>query len=230
MHSGLAEDEEATTARISNRAQGTLYELPCTRAGLDAFVADLLAVGPQETTEEGIACMLLPRRAPTGDAPCGWSSVDLDLLPPRKVEVQRLWECKLIVDWATGSAEDGSEELILFSGPHFSAAEAIVATAVTNRAAAYARHQAQLRRQVADVATGSAAGSAAAEPAEQPDSDEVYQQTWCTLRNQAMAELQAALGAMLRHAVRYRGPAAFQGAVPAPPAAAEADAQPAGGA
>lgn len=201
MHSGVAEDEEATGARMGRH--GTLYAVPRTPAGLQAFAAYLLATSAEEWDDGGPNRMALPTRAQPYD--CGWDSVSLDLLPPSKVRA---------------SAHQGPHgtSWVELSMPtfHFDS-DASGDAKVSNPSAAYARCQAELRRQLAEqqrkaaAATNSAGGgaagpAAAGPPAEQPDSDEERERKYRVMRDQAMAELQAALAAVLRQAVRYRGP------------------------
>ena len=201
VHSGVAEDEEATGARMGRH--GTLYAVPRTPAGLEAFAADLLATSPVEWDDSGPNRMALPTRAQPND--CGWDSVSLDLLPPSKVR-------------ASARRGPHGTSWVELSMPTFHGdSDACGDAKVSNPSAAYARCQAELRRQLAeqqrkaaagtDGAGGGAAGPAAAgPPAKQPDSDEERERKYRVMRDQAMAELQAALAAMLRQAVRYRGP------------------------
>lgn len=80
----------------------------------------------------------------------------------------------------------------------------------------------------AAAAAGTSAGAAAtpaapaaAAPAQQPDDDKVFQRKWKAMRDQAMADLQAALTAALRQAVRFRGLTELALAPPEAPAAAQ---------
>lgn len=74
-------------------------------------------------------------------------------------------------------------------------------------------------------AAGTSSGGTTDAPRPQPDSRGKFDQKYRQLRDEAMAQLRAALLAMLRQALRYRGAAEFPGAPPPlPPAAAAADA------
>lgn len=63
---------------------------------------------------------------------------------------------------------------------------------------------------------------AARPPEEQPDSPDTFQSKWRALRDEAMADLKAALLAMLQQALSYRGHTTFPVAEGAPAGAAAA--------
>ena len=147
----------------------------------------------------------------------GWQSVSLELLPPSKVQ-------------AVLQQGPHGRSWVQVTTPFFAEDAAVAAAKVTNRGSAYGDQQIRLKRQLAErkrkaaaMAGQEAAGaSAAAAPAEEPDSTEVRLQKWRPMRDQAMAELHTALVAMLRQAMRYRGPIPFPLTAAAPPAAAGA--------
>lgn len=212
VYSGITEDEEGTTARVGR--QGTLYAVPRTAAGLDAFVADLLAASPEEWDDDGPNRMTLTTRASVYDE--SWDSVDLDLLPPGKVQAGPL------------QGGNGDQSWVTVRMPMFFDSNAPATARVVNDAALYARSQVQLKRQLEEQqrkAAAAAAAEAASTPAaaQQPDSQAVFEQKWRPMRDRAMAELQATLRAVLGLALRYRGPIELPlAAPPAAPAAAGA--------
>lgn len=228
MHCGYTQDEDGTRAEVDR--DGTLYALPRTPAGLDAFAADLLATGPEQWDENGPNRLMLPASPRGTDS--SWDSINLDLLPPSRVQAAP----------AQQGAGAGRVRLTL---PMSFDSGAPAQAKVSNGAAAYGRRQAglklrleeqQRKEQAAAAAPGEgaaggaaamatdAATAAAAAPAQQPDSEEVLEAKWRALRDKAMADLQAALAAMLRQAVRYRRAIDFPTATLAPPAAAGDDA------
>lgn len=207
-HYGMTEDEEGTRARVSSN--GALYVVPRTAAGLEAFAPDALAPRPIEWDDNGPCRMLLPTEPRMWDG--SWDAVDLDLLPP--AQVQAVQQAAHGRTWAKVSL------------PMYFDSGAPAGASVANPSADYTRSQAALKRKLAEekrkaAAAAAAAGEgapdgaaavasiAAAAGAQQPDSDDEFKRKWKPMRDQAMADLHAALLAMLRQAVRWRGPLAF---------------------
>lgn len=125
----------------------------------------------------------------------------------------------------------GASQVNISLPPCWGAADVDATARVYNRSADYKVRQATLRHQLADrkrkaEAEGAVAGASAAAPAEEPDSQAVYEARWLEMRDAAMSDLHAMLCAMLRQAVRSRGTSDLSFA----PAAAAAGGQPAGGA
>lgn len=85
VYSGRAEDEEGGTACMCLDAP--VFAVPRTQAGMERFVANLIAASPAELSEEGPATLNLPTKHSSWDR--GWMSVQLDLLPPAEVQGTR---------------------------------------------------------------------------------------------------------------------------------------------
>ncbi len=208
VYSGVLEDEEAILARISR--QGAVFAVRQTQAGLEQFAADLLATGCDEMDDGLNTCKLaLPLQRTSYSE---WDSVHLHLLPPGAVQ-GRAHKGQLSPQW-----------LPIRMPSIFPPDTAPAAAEVRNRATAYAHKQTALKRQLelhkreqAAIAAGVPAASA--EPP-QPDSEIKFERKWWALRDESMAELQAALLAMLRQALRYRGTLEFP--LEAPPLEAAA--------
>ncbi len=220
-YSGVAESDEVIAARIGR--QGIIYAVQQTQAGLEQFVADLLATSPEEWDDGLNDCKLaLPLHGSAGVG-SGWDSMYLHLLPPSTVQIRT----------RQGPAPPSQDWLPIRMPTIFSPGEAMAAVEVTNGGASYAHSQSVLKRQLAqqkreqaaaaaggppapsaaDSATAATAAAAPAAPP-QPDSDAEFQQKYRALRDEAMADLKAALLAMLRQALRYRGTCEFPGAPP----------------
>lgn len=222
VYSGTAANEEASIADMS--AQGAQYAVPRTLAGLEACAADELAISPEEWSEFGTTRMALPQ-----DWECfnmGWEEIRLDLLQPAQVRAVR------------------QNLKIQVTLPSYLDSDAVAGASVANHSWDYARAQEAMKRQVAEekrkaaaaaaAAEGAASGAAApastaaAAAAPQPDSDDEIAAKYDLLRSRAMAELQAALLAMLRQAVRYRGHVDFPLTEPAPAVPVPAGGEPMG--
>ena len=183
-------------------------------------MSDLLATSPEEWDHSlGIPCKLElpPHYSPAAQE---WHSMHLHVLPPSEVRAS-LYEgrpSQLSVDMP--SVYDAADH-------------ALASAEVHNRAATYSSKQDALQRQLQKLRLQQAAAAAAAEagaaaaPHPQPDSQTEFQRKYGQLRNEVMAELQAALLATLRQALRYRGAAEFPAAPPPLPPAAAAAAAPA---
>lgn len=207
VYSGFAELEEngqeATSTRISRH--GAVYAVPCTPAGMEQFVSDLVALSPGEWGDGEVCQLELPRVSPVQEE---WTSVVLHLLPPSAVQArphegpQPPSPTRLRVGMPTALFPD----------------EALAAAEVDNRAARYASSQEALR-QAAAASTGSRSGAAAA-ARPQPDSQTEFQAKYRRLRDEVMAELKTALLTMLRQALRFHGTLEFPGAPSLLPAAA----------
>ncbi|KAI7838329.1 hypothetical protein COHA_007898 [Chlorella ohadii] len=230
VYSGLEEDDMGAVARI--RRQGIIYAVRQTQAGLEQFVADLIASSPAEFDEPATRpCKLGLYPWHTGDEE--WDSVQLDMLPPSTVRrpVHQ------------GPTLPSADWMRVTMPSIFSPDSSLGDAEVRNRAADYAEKQAALKRQMeqhkheqaaagtcgptAPAANSDTAASAAAAAPPQPDSETKFERKWRALRDESMAELQAALLAMLRQALRFRGTLDFP--LKAPPieaAAAAADDQP----
>lgn len=85
VYSGSAEDEEGGTASMDLDAP--VFAVPRTQAGLERFVANLIAAGPECLAEDGSARLALPTKHTSWNR--GWMSVQLDLLPPSEVQGAR---------------------------------------------------------------------------------------------------------------------------------------------
>ncbi|PRW44895.1 DNA polymerase III subunit delta [Chlorella sorokiniana] len=220
VYSGNAEDEEATVARVSRR--GNIFALRQTQAGLEQFVSDLIDTSPEEWDDRPCKLALPLKHSPYSEA---WDSMQIQLLPPSDVQLR-----------AGGSVSPHHVRLSLPSV--FVSEGQAAAVEVYNRADAYAHNQKVRKRMLAEHAekerqaaaaaagvsnsSGAAAGagvSATAYVPDDPDSPAQFEQKYRQLRDETMAEVQAALLATLRQALRWRGTIEFPGSPPLPPSA-----------
>ena len=210
---GYAMNEEGTL--VSLRRRGVLYALPTTDSGLERFAADVLAGGPSNVGEEGdpASGFVLSERASHYAA---WWTARCDLHAPGDVQAAAL------------PPEAGLGQAFLgLRFPHLHESDAplpLASVELGNAADDYVSTQDARRsnKRKRESAVDGAAGEAAAAPAAlpEPDSPAEYERKYRQLRDEAMAELTAALVTLLRHAARYRGTVEFEPPLPPAPAAA----------
>ena len=212
----LSSDGEDGFDLIGLRRRGARYALPASSGGLAEFAADLLAAGPCDASGDGypLPDFVLSQRV-TPYTP--WALVRCGLYDPADVQPAAVppgdplgytSALKFPSDYAPGA----DAPLALASATVGNAADDYVSTQDARKS------NKRKRESAVDGAAGEAAAAPAALP--EPDSPAEYERKYRQLRDEAMAELTAALVTLLRHAARYRGTVEFEPPLPPAPAAA----------